>query len=56
MEGPKIHAAAHDPNATLILPIDDDDREAKIDGIVKPFLAGRQKALDKSVNIPMSLL
>lgn len=43
----EIHAAAHDPNATLILPINDQDREAKINGIPKAFLEGRQKALDK---------
>ncbi|CAD6587739.1 MAG: hypothetical protein TREMPRED_004834 [Tremellales sp. Tagirdzhanova-0007] len=43
----EIHAAAHDPNATLLFSRDDQDRDSKINGMVKPFLEGRQKALDK---------
>ncbi|KAL7421738.1 hypothetical protein Q5752_003509 [Cryptotrichosporon argae] len=43
----EIHAAAHDPNATLLFARDDADREAKISGMTKAFLEGRQKALDK---------
>jgi len=43
----EIHAAAHDPNATLLLARNDQDREEKAKGMVGAFLAGRQKALDK---------
>jgi hypothetical protein len=43
----QIHAAAHDPNATLLIATDDEDRRAKANGLPKGFLEGRQKALDK---------
>lgn len=43
----EVHAAAHDPNATLLIATDDADREEKANGIPKGFLAGRQKALDQ---------
>lgn len=43
----EIHAAAHDPNATLLSSVSDEDRESKINGIPKGFLGGRQKALDE---------
>lgn len=43
----EVHGANHDPNATLLMAISDEDREAKIKGIPRGFLAGRQKALDK---------
>jgi len=48
----EIHASAHDPNATLLFARDDADREAKINGLPKGFLEGRQKALDKYVQSP----
>ncbi|OXM82025.1 hypothetical protein C364_00132 [Cryptococcus neoformans Bt63] len=43
----EIHSAAIDPNATLLIATDDEDRKTKINGIPKGFLAGRQKTLDK---------
>ena len=43
----EVHAEAHDPNATLLSAISDSDREAKIKGLPKGFLEGRQKALDQ---------
>jgi hypothetical protein len=43
----QIHAAAHDPNATLLIATDDEDRKEKAKGLPKGFLEGRQKALDK---------
>ncbi|GFZ44094.1 hypothetical protein JCM24511_01815 [Saitozyma sp. JCM 24511] len=43
----EIHAAAHDPNATLLIATDEEDRRAKANGLPKGFLEGRQKALDK---------
>jgi len=43
----QTHAEAHDPNATLLFARNDEDREAKIKGVPKGFLEGRQKALDK---------
>jgi hypothetical protein len=43
----QIHAAAHDPNATLLIATDDEDRKEKANGLPKGFLEGRQKALDK---------
>lgn len=43
----EIHAAAHDPNATLLFSINDEDREAKAHGAPRGFFEGRQKALDK---------
>lgn len=48
----EVHNASHDPNATLLLAVSDDDREAKINGIPKAFLQGRQDALDKYVQSP----
>ncbi|OCF40464.1 hypothetical protein I317_05702 [Kwoniella heveanensis CBS 569] len=48
----EIHAAAHDPNATLLFAIDDEDRKAKANGLPKGFLEGRQKALDKLAENP----
>jgi hypothetical protein len=43
----EIHAEAHDPNATLLFAVSDEDRESKVNGIPKGFLGGRQKALDE---------
>lgn len=43
----EVHGEHHDPNATLLMAISDEDREAKINGIPKGFLSGRQKALDR---------
>jgi len=43
----EVHLDAHDPNAMLLSARDDEDRTAKINGIPKGFLEGRQKALDK---------
>jgi len=43
----EVHAEAHDPNATLLSAVSDDDRENKKNGLPKAFLEGRQKALDK---------
>jgi len=43
----EVHGANHDPNATLLMSVSDEDREAKIKGIPKGFLQGRQDALDK---------
>ncbi|KAK8864266.1 hypothetical protein IAR55_001512 [Kwoniella newhampshirensis] len=48
----EIHAQAHDPNATLLFAINDEDREAKSNGLPKGFLAGRQKELDKLAQDP----
>ena len=42
-----MHAEAHDPNATLLTPISEEDRDQKKAGLPQGFLAGRQKALDK---------
>ncbi|KIR67179.1 hypothetical protein I312_102515 [Cryptococcus bacillisporus CA1280] len=48
----EIHSAAIDPNTTLLIATDDEDRKTKINGIPKGFLAGRQKTLDKLVKNP----
>ncbi|WVR07180.1 hypothetical protein IAU60_004221 [Kwoniella sp. DSM 27419] len=48
----EIHAAAHDPNATLLFAINDDDRKEKANGLPKGFLEGRQKALDRLAQDP----
>lgn len=47
-----VHAESHDPNAMLVLPVDDDDLEAKAKGLAGGFIAGRQKALDQYVTAP----
>jgi len=43
----EVHGANHDPNALLLSSVSDEDRQAKINGIPKGFLEGRQKALDE---------
>ncbi|KAK6910271.1 hypothetical protein L486_00066 [Kwoniella mangroviensis CBS 10435] len=48
----EIHASAHDPNATLLFAINDEDRKEKSNGLPKGFLQGRQKALDKLAENP----
>jgi len=48
----EIHGEAHDPNASLLISISDEDRQNKINGVPKAFLSGRQKALDKLVENP----
>jgi len=51
----EVHGANHDPNALLLSSVSDEDRQAKINGIPKGFLEGRQKALDEyTPNAPQS--
>lgn len=42
-----VHSDAHDPNTMFLLPINEEDRQAKLASVPGPFLAGRQEALDK---------
>lgn len=43
----QIHGDAHDPNATLIMPVSEEDLEAKKNGLPGGFIKGRQQGLDK---------
>ncbi|WVQ82235.1 hypothetical protein IAT38_004363 [Cryptococcus sp. DSM 104549] len=48
----EIHSAAIDPNATLLFAVSDEDRKAKVAGLPKAFLQGRQKTLVKLAENP----
>ena len=43
----EIHAEAHDPNASMLVPVSEEDRQKKAQGVPAGFVNGRQKGLDK---------
>jgi hypothetical protein len=47
----QIHAEAHDPNASMLVPVSEEDRQKKAQGIPAGFVNGRQKGLDKWVEV-----